>query len=131
MVVVPIYYHLWSPLCIGSHEGNTEQEIMNKNIKKDIVERIQQLHEHTALPTNTLTLASGEVALKLVGGIDSQVNVVVVVSVGLQERQREVGVNRTTKSWVQNWVGGIRAILDRTHTFFHGEGTEDSCKASA
>ena len=82
------------------------------------------------LPTNPLTLASGEVALKLVGGVTSQVDVVVVVSVGPQERQGEVGVDRTMEDGVQSLVGGIQAILDGTHTLTHGEGAEDSCEAS-
>ena len=86
--------------------------------------------KHTALPTNPLTLVSSEVVLKLVGGVASQVHVVVVVSVGPQERQGEVGVDRTTDDGVQSLVGGIQAILDGTHTFIHGEGAEDSCEAS-
>ena len=67
-----------------------------------------KLHQHTALPTNALTLVSGEVALKLVGGVASQVDVVVVVSVGPQERQHEVGVDRTMEDGVQSLVGGSR-----------------------
>ena len=66
------------------------------------------------MPTNTLTLASGEVALKLVGGVASQVDVVVVVSVGPQERQGELGVDRTMGDGVQSLAGGIQAILDGT-----------------
>ena len=82
------------------------------------------------MPTNPFTLASGEVALKLVGGVASQVDEVVVVSIGLQERQSKVGVDRTMEDGVQDLVGGIQAILDGTHTLTHGEGTEDSCEAS-
>ena len=83
------------------------------------------------MPTNTLTLASGEVALKLVGGVDSQVDVAVVVSVGPQDRQGEVGVERTMEDGVHILIGGVQAILNGTHTFPHGEGTEDSSEASA
>ena len=82
------------------------------------------------MPTNPLTQASVEVALKLVGGVDSQVDVVVVVGVGPQERQREVRVDRTMNDSVLSLIGGIWAILNGTHTFTHGEVTEDSCEAS-
>ena len=81
------------------------------------------------------TFSSGEVALILIhsvgsqvvlSDVDSQVDVVVVVSVGLQVRQSEVGVERTMEDGVLSLDGGVQAILDATHSFIHGEGAEDN-----
>ena len=97
------------------------------------------MKEYKQQSMSSRTFSSGEVALILIhnvgsqvvlSDVDSQVDVVVVVSVGLQVRQGEVGVERTMEDWVQSLDGGVQAILDATHSFIHGEGAEDSSKMS-
>ena len=70
-----------------SHRKSSQKYKTRKNHEQQNTQLMCRKHLATlTLPTNPLTLASGEVALKLVGEVASQVDVVVVISVGPQER---------------------------------------------